>query len=481
MGFEFDNDGFFSDEPDIREVINRYRSMLKNNTTLYFDSHEFIMLIDHYFEFDQYNEALQIADVGIRQHPASTELKLRKAEILLRLTLYDEALIILKELEEILYENSYIPYLKGIILSFQKKEPEAAKAFRKAILMTTETDEVVDLLLQIADHYEQKSDLITAQHYLLEAHKIMPNDSEIIIELAQNAEHFDVTESIYYYNLYLNQHPFHASVWFELGIVYSRAEKFEKALEAFDFAIAIQEKYLEAYFNKGNALANLGRYTEAIQAFEEYNQLLLDDADQVEPNVFLDSYCSIGECYERMGDIPRALEYYHKALSIDSEYADALYGIGIIHSIVNNLPESIKYINKAISIEPFNSEYYFSLGNVYVRMGKTENAIAAYRTAVDIEPDDYESWLNLANVFFEKKQLSKAIKVLEEAREHNNKNAIIEYRLAAYYCLKNKMQEGVVLLRKALIHDNSKYFEFLKVYPEAINNKEIKTLIDKFK
>lgn len=483
MGFDFDNDFSFTDEPELQEVVERYRLMLRSNTTLYFDPHEFLMLIDYHLGNREYAESLKIAEFGINQHPTSFDLKFKKAEILFRLKDYSTALLLVKELENIEGSSSYLAFLRGLIHSHLKQKREAAYYFHKAVLHTQDADEAIDILFQISEHYQEHNDLQTANYYLLEAHKIDPNDSEIIIELAQNFETYDLQQAIHYYNLYLNHHPFHSSAWFDIGVVYSRIENFEKALEAFDFAIALYDRYLEAYFNKGNALANLGRYQEAIDAFEEYARLLNEENenDGPEPAEMLDVYCSIGECYERMGDLLSAVSYYEKALAIDPHYPDAIYGMGIVCSLCDNLPDSLKYIRQAIDLDPFNSEYHFSLGNVYRRMGKIEKAIEAYRTATHIDPQDYESWINIAQLYFEKNLLTKAIRTLEEAYEANPKVAILEYRLAAYYFLKKNETEGFNFLRKALMHDNTKYLEFFKIYPEGVDNDDIKNIIAKYR
>lgn len=483
MGFEFDNDFPFTDEPELQDVVERYRLMLRSNTPLYFDSHEFILLIDYHLHNREYTESLKIAEFGINQHPSSFDLKLKKAEILFRLKDYANALLLVKELENIETNSSYLSYFRGLIHSNLKQKREAAYYFQKAVLQAQDSNEAIDTLFQIAEHYQENNDLQTANFYLLEAHKIDPYDSEIIIELAQNFETYDLHQAVHYYNLYLNQHPFHSSAWFDIGVVYSRLENFEKALEAFDFAIALYENYLEAYFNKGNALANLGRYQEAIEAFEEYARLLNEENedDDFEPNEMLEVYCSIGECHERMGDLINALTYYEKALKIDPHYPDALYGVGIVCSLCNNLTDSLKYIRKAIELDPFNSEYHFSLGNVYRRMGKIDKALEAYRSATHIDPQDYESWVNIAQLYFEKNLLTKAIRTLEEAYENNPKVAIIEYRLAAFYFLRKNEADGMNFLRKALIHDNSKYLEFFKIYPEGTENEKIQNLIAKYR
>ena len=63
--------------------------------------------------------------------------------------------------------------------------------------------------------------------------------------------------------------PFSENVWYNLGLLYFKKENFEKAVECYDFAIAINDQYSSAVFNKANAQANLGEYEEAVKTYKE--------------------------------------------------------------------------------------------------------------------------------------------------------------------------------------------------------------------
>ena len=70
-----------------------------------------------------------------------------------------------------------------------------------------------------------------------------------------------------------SEHPYPSSglILFSKGTNYSMLESFEKALECFDEAIAIDtyKRKDEAYLNKGLVLRAMGKYDEAISAIEK--------------------------------------------------------------------------------------------------------------------------------------------------------------------------------------------------------------------
>ena len=71
-------------------------------------------------------------------------------------------------------------------------------------------------------------------------------------------------ESIAYFGNFLDKNPYSKAAWFNLGIAYNNTEEYDKAIEAYDFAIAIDDSFASAYFNKANSYANLNLYEKAI-------------------------------------------------------------------------------------------------------------------------------------------------------------------------------------------------------------------------
>ena len=59
-------------------------------------------------------------------------------------------------------------------------------------------------------------------------------------------------------------------MWLCKGSSFAELGLHEEAIECYDEAIAINPQYLEAWYNKGNSLAEgLGRHEEAIECYDE--------------------------------------------------------------------------------------------------------------------------------------------------------------------------------------------------------------------
>ena len=58
-------------------------------------------------------------------------------------------------------------------------------------------------------------------------------------------------------------------IWNNKGVTLSRLGRYTEAIEAFNQALTIDPDYSSAWNNKGVTLSRLGRYTEAIEAFDQ--------------------------------------------------------------------------------------------------------------------------------------------------------------------------------------------------------------------
>ena len=69
---------------------------------------------------------------------------------------------------------------------------------------------------------------------------------------------------------FLDIDPFSFTAWYNLGIIYNQIDKYEKAIEAYDYALLLNESFHSAIFNKANSYANSGKFLEAIEFYKEY-------------------------------------------------------------------------------------------------------------------------------------------------------------------------------------------------------------------
>jgi len=93
------------------------------------------------------------------------------------------------------------------------------------------------------------------------------------------------------------------------GITHYRVGRYTEAIAAYDQVLQLVPNRADAYYHKGNALYSLGRYQEAILAY--------DRAIQLAPRV-PDGYTAKGKALEGLGRIAEAQQIYEMAQQLGS-------------------------------------------------------------------------------------------------------------------------------------------------------------------
>ncbi len=460
---------YYNESPDIKAVVKRYEDMKQAQMQYYFDVFEFERLIDFYLNEHDLLRASEVTRLAQQQHPSSTSLQLRQAQVIIE-TRPIKALNVLKKLEVLEPSNSEIFYQKGVAFLNLDNLKEALREFNQALI--AEGDEKVDMLLDIGYILCKNNEYKHARRYLETAHEAAPTDEGVLYELAYCYEKLnELDKSRVFYERYLAEDAFSDTAWYNVGIVYNKLELYDKAIWAYEFAIAIDPKYSSAHYNLANVLTTKELYKESISAYRDFIELEPENAS---------AYCYVAEAYEKLGNRASAIESYQKAIEIDPTYSDAYYGIGIVLFDDGEI-ESCKYnIQKAIELNDGIADYWYSMGNVYSFSEEFEKAEQAYRKSIELDAYDEMAWLNLSLAMYRTKRIDEAIDALIFAKKSLPASTEIDYRLSAYLIHKGDIKEALRHLENALMNDSSKVDEFLSYFPEEIQIEDIKVLINRY-
>jgi tetratricopeptide (TPR) repeat protein len=107
------------------------------------------------------------------------------------------------------------------------------------------------------------------------------------------------------------------------GVYYAEIKDYDKALIQFDECIKRDWKLTDAYIEKGIILFERKNIAEAQKIFNLATTVSNTDAD---------AYYWLGRCFETSGDKEKAIENYHRAISLDDTFTEAKAGINRIKS-----------------------------------------------------------------------------------------------------------------------------------------------------
>jgi tetratricopeptide (TPR) repeat protein len=434
-----DDDDIFLSIDEQSNIIARCEQMFILQNELYFDVHEYEFAIDFFMDQTDFDKALTLVLIASKQHPLSSEIKLRKAKVYLSKGKPNKALQIITSLSETSAEQHEIESITGFCLIETNNLQEAEIHFDKAIIAASDD---MDISYYIATNLINKEQFSLAIKYLEQTYLTDNTNPFAIYDLAFCYEKTDQLEmSVIFYKKFIDIDPYSDNAWYNLGILYNRLEEYQDAISSFDYALAINEKNAMALFNKANTYANWTQYETAI---ELYNEFLNFEKDNVVALYY------IGECHEKLEQYKDAKNYYLTTLSIDPLFSEAWHGLGVVAFYEQNLIEACQMTEKAIELDADNSEFWFSFGNINKSIkGNEQKALYCYQRATELEPYDAEFWLNFAEMEKITSNTEKAAKTLESAYNILEDDAELDFVLSAYYYeLGNKIR-SIELFNKA--------------------------------
>src|SRR5215469_12761084 len=126
---------------------------LKSGKSQFLYEDDFEKIIEYYDEKEDMQKALEAAELGSEQYPFSSSLLIKKADILLSLRHYDDALKTLEQAE--LYDGSDINlYILKTDVWLALDQHEKAVSLLEKALQLFEGDEKIELLFELADVYD---------------------------------------------------------------------------------------------------------------------------------------------------------------------------------------------------------------------------------------------------------------------------------------------------------------------------------------
>jgi Tetratricopeptide repeat. len=454
-------------EEEVKQAVQKFERMRRNNESYFFDVIEFESIIDYYIESNNPAQAYEAASIATEQHPQSVSIQLRKAKVLLDKGRAVEALRILKKLEHIEPGNHEIYVAKGTAMGMLGDIQGARKVFDYALSL--DSDEVENILfaivsvLQNLNYYEQ---LIP---YLLQLMEKEPNFKAHLYDLAYAYEKTeDYANSISYYLKYLEEEPFSDSAWYNLGIIYNKLDQSVKAIEAYDYALAINSENTFALFNKGNLLCNLERHAEAIPVYLEY---LENEPDSFEAMTYL------AECYERNNNILLSKKYYREAIDLAPDFADPWFGLGVIELNSGNPDDSLIYFRKAVRLDDENPEFWYLLGKAHYVKNELKSSLSCFREALKLDIYYDDVWIDLGKMLLKENLITKAIPYLEHAYKVTGDVYGINYILASLYLHAGIFDKAFRHLSLAIDIDNDIFIEYSELFPSALLSRKIAKLL----
>src|SRR5579872_3673513 len=271
---------YHQDREEMKELLKQYQDLKSGRQHSFLEEEAFERIIDYFDDTEDLPQAVEAVELGIEQYPYSSALLVKKADLMIATRRYHEALGILEQVE--LLDSSDINlYILKTDAYLALDQPQKAATLLESALLHFEGEERIEMLFELADVYDDYEELYKICFWT---------------DFTGRNE-----ESIRLHSQIIDEKPYNELAWFNLAAAYQGLKLYEKAVDAYKYALAIDEKFDYAYRNMGDAYIRLRKYRDAIESLEKVLEL-----SRPEDVIFE----AIGHCYDKLDNYAQARFYY---------------------------------------------------------------------------------------------------------------------------------------------------------------------------
>lgn len=184
----------------------------------------------------------------------------------------------------------------------------------------------------------------------------------------------------------------------------------------------------------------------------KYNKAIAYYKESLEKESNIITASRISSCYDDLGDYDKALEYCDQAIALDSVKSDYLYQKANILDNAGRSKEAIRVMGEYIANNPDMAEGYYRRGWFEDHSGNVEEAIEDYTMAITLQPNEAYAYLNRGVLYRLKGENAKAESDFKQVVRLDSIPEDAECSFYAYYYLGQK-DKAIEVLNTALDKD----------------------------
>ena len=180
----------------------------------------------------------------------------------------------------------------------------------------------------------------------------------------------------------ISLNPENPIAYYHYAIFLNTFEFFDTALINVKKAISLDPNNAEAYALLGSLYAKQNKYLEAINAYQQaipiYEKFVAPRKKWKIYNIYL----LIGDAYIQLGNMVKAKTLYEQAVRVNISpklKLEGYYKLGILCQRLNEHPSAIAYFQKVVRLNPDFAQAYYGLTQSYLINGDREIAIKQYK------------------------------------------------------------------------------------------------------
>lgn len=467
-----ENNPFREDRELIRELLKQYDNLKNGRKHSFIEEDSFEKIVDYFQEKEELVQAMEAAEIGSAQYPYSSMLLIKMADIQIANQRYQEALKTLEQ-ASVLDSGDINLYILRTDAYLALDQQEKAVVLLEEALGLFEGDERIELLFELADVYDDYEDFDKVFDCIKMILEQEPTNEEALYKICFWTDFTGRNEeSIRLHQGIIDEYPYNELAWFNLAAAYQGLKLYEKAIDAYQYAVTIDEKFDYAYRNMGDAFIRLRKYKEAIEVLMKVNEIAKPE------DVILEA---IGHCYDRMKNFAQARFYYRKASHLRQDDSKLFYKIACTYFNEEQWGPCIRQLESALKIHRNQSEYNLLMGECKMQLGHFKEAALCFSTVVRTRPKSKAGWEALVRCLFRGGYLEDAAEQAQNAITVSGEKPLFIYYHAAILFSLGRKKEAILQLERALERSPKELRKFVELNPAILQHQQVVDIIAKFR
>ncbi len=433
---------------DFSSSLNEYSIALKNSSE----------------NEDIINSLEKIWQKKVDETPKDAEAHANLGVVFQKQKRYTEALAEYKKAEALNPSNINTKINIGTLYQEQKNYEAAINTYNAILQMQPQNTDVMTYKAECLKGLKRNEEAIALYKSVLNLKPDNTTAKAQLFDLLKDTMPAEQVLDFLYKNV--QNSPMNADSYYEFAYELHKANKIDDAIVYYTQTIKLDNKKTDAYINLSQAYRQKKDYKNAYDiiqkamAIEPTNQLVKKQYDlvakeyaannySIASNAFQsgdyqkaiaeymkitpatsDSLIGIAACYQSLKNYEKAIEYYKKAMELDSKNSDIPYYIASLFADSNNFEQAKVYANISLSKNPANTQ---------------AKEILDYVNAKDIEKD-----LAKAVELYDAQKYNEAIALFDKVLKIEPSNATVYYYRAMSFDALNNYQKAIADYKSTL-------------------------------
>ena len=360
-------DRFENFDDEVRDLVLEFERTVLNDGIQFFDVDELEMIIDYYLEVNDLKPLEAAVAFAEKLYPDSIEVKIRRAHVAIAHQQYSSALNQLLALYDKEPGNTDLAYSLGVVYSAMDRPDEAIEQYLAA---SADGWQVGRIYGNVAEEYVKKQDYETAIKYYESALDYDGHDYITLYNYVDTCERQRCCgQGRKRLEDYVKRNPYSRDGWFCLGLIYIDLGEIAMAIDAFEYALAIDKSSSETYTELAYAYELMGDIGRA-------SSTLLQMAENTIFRAL--AFRRVGQLYLRCGNCNAASIYFSKALAEQAEDVSSMAGLAESYLMMGDMSLALSTARKAESIDGANVDVLSAMAKIYDAKGDWEKAGTYY-------------------------------------------------------------------------------------------------------